>query len=325
MKTQLRAWIQDRAIPGKEGTLCAKIAQEMKPFCEEVYPDAMGNLIAVKYGKDRTLPPLAFCAAMDEDGMTVTDIYANGNVAVAPLGAPVFSGAAYAQMTTQSGVQGVLTPTDAGATKLAQTVLDIGAKSKAAALRRIRIGDGVGFVPFLKKLGGSRYLGYPLDARVGCVLLWAVAKELSAPARDVYFYFTVQKQMQGRGAAVLPVKNGTVLCVESINASCGAPDAADLSDGALIVRKAGSFLSDTALCDALCAVAETEKLPYRLYVADAGETQAQNVQLRGAEATVGVVGVPVKNPHTPAQMLDSTDLEAVKALLLAYAVKETEC
>ena len=54
--------------------------------------------------------------------------------------------------------------------------IDIGAKDKKAAEKRVKIGDVCAVVPMLQKLGGTRYAAKAFDDRIACAITVEAAK-----------------------------------------------------------------------------------------------------------------------------------------------------
>ena len=70
---------------GSEDSVRAFLIEQLKPLCDEVRTDAMGNLVALRRGTAPKRYKLLLDAHMDEVGFIVTGIE-NGFLRFAPLG-----------------------------------------------------------------------------------------------------------------------------------------------------------------------------------------------------------------------------------------------
>ena len=89
-------------VSGNEKQIAALLEKEVAPFVDETYTDALGNLIAIKYGNlpDGERKKLLYCAHMDEIGFIVTYIEENGFIRFAPIGGINFVAAAFTRLLT---------------------------------------------------------------------------------------------------------------------------------------------------------------------------------------------------------------------------------
>ena len=86
--------------------------------------------------------------------------------------------------------------------KAEKFVIDIGAKDKKDAEKKIKIGDFFVIEPTLFRLGTKKVCGRPLDDRAGCAIVIEIAKKLADEKLrdDVYYVFSVQEEVGCRGA-----------------------------------------------------------------------------------------------------------------------------
>ena len=99
-------------VSGNEKQIAALLEKEVAPFVDETYTDALGNLIAIKYGNlpDGERKKLLYCGHMDEIGFIVTYIEDNGFIRFAPIGGINFVAAAYTHVVFANGEKGILVP-----------------------------------------------------------------------------------------------------------------------------------------------------------------------------------------------------------------------
>ncbi len=190
------------SVTGREKYLADIIENDLTPYADSITRDAMGNLIVFKKGEnsDRRL---MIAAHMDEIGFIVTHIDDNGFVKISNVGgiSPLLS--SYSNVVFENGTKGIIV-TDASKTtdlKVADLVIDIGAKDKKEASRKVSVGDLCAIAPMYTKLMGKRFAAKALDDRLGCAIAAKAAMTDKKPAVDTYFVFTVQEEVGCRGSA----------------------------------------------------------------------------------------------------------------------------
>ena len=103
---------------------------------------------------------------MDEIGFIVNYIEESGYIRTAPIGGINYIAASFGEVVSENGVRGVLVPeagTAAGDINGEKVCIDIGAKNKKEAERKVKIGDFFVVAPYAKRLAGSRVFGRPFD------------------------------------------------------------------------------------------------------------------------------------------------------------------
>ena len=184
---------------GDEGGIREVIERLARPYADEITTDPMGSLIVRKKG---TGPKVMFAAHMDSIGFIVTHIEKEGFLRVGRLGGISPSEAVYTPVRFKNGVQGVFVPeekADSEKLKLDECYLDIGAKDEAEAKSMVQVGDTAVYNTPLYR-NGSKVVSPYMDNRIACAVLLAALAQMSAPANDLYFVFTVQEEVGLRGA-----------------------------------------------------------------------------------------------------------------------------
>ena len=181
------------SISGREDNIRGLISEMILPLADEVRVDSLGNLIALKRGTSSE-HRLMLCAHMDEIGFLVNFIEDDGSVRLAPIGGINFVASSFSCLVSEKGIRGVIVPegkTKAEDYKADNFYIDIGAKDKKDAEKRVSIGDFFVMEGGVKRLCGKRIAGRPLDDRIGCAILLSIAETLSKKELgcDVYYVF----------------------------------------------------------------------------------------------------------------------------------------
>lgn len=317
-------------ISGREKAVSDKLLTLVAPLTDKCWNDTLGNLIAVRYGtaSEADRKKIMLCAHMDEIGFLVTFIEDSGFIRVSPIGGINWVAAAFSQVTFAGGVKGILVPetgTAPGELGPEKCYVDIGAKDKKEAERKVRIGDHCALTGSLTRLCGRRITGRPLDDRIGCAVLLKIAEGLKdAPvADDVYFVFSVQEEVGIRGAKTatfgITPDIGIAYDVTGTGDSLGAkPMACSVGGGAAIKLKDSSVICDYELAQALGQVAKEKGIKHQYEILAAGGTDTSAMQMSGAGVKAAALSIPTRYIHSGVELLDLQDAEACVELTLAW-------
>ncbi len=208
--------------------------------------------------------------------------------------------------------------------------IDIGAKSKAEAEAVVSIGDAVTYAAGVHPLLGDRIAARGCDNRIGT---WAAAEALRriGEHRDrleacVVAASTIQEENGLYGATMTgySVRPDLALVVDVTHGTdipqCSKPKHGDIKLGGGPVISVGSS-NHPVIVHRLRAVAEaagiavqTEANPRRT------GTDADAIFLqRGGIPTVSI-GLPNRYMHSPAEVIDLSDLDQIASLLAAFAL-----
>lgn len=323
------------SVSGREETIAGVIAEEIAPYADAVSLDALGNLTAFKGGSapDGERKKIMFAAHADEIGFMVSFIEENGFIRFQTLGGINFASAAFTRVIFENGTRGVLVPeTGVGAGDFRQEkfVVDIGAKNRKEAERKVAVGDTFAVESDVIRLSGRRIAGRPLDDRVGCAVLVEAAKRMSqsgkAPRNDIYFCFTVQEEVGCRGSktaayAVRP-DIGIALDVTATGDTIGAkPMAVSLGGGAAVKIKDSSVVCDREVVKMMKELCEEGGIRYQTEVLAAGGTDTSSMQAAASGARAGCISIPCRYIHSSAETVDLDDVEACVCLTEAIALR----
>lgn len=319
-----------RGISGYEKAVSDKLMMTAAPLCDRVYNDALGSLIAYRQGSapENERRRIMLCAHMDEIGFLVTMIDDNGFVRVAPVGGINTVAAAYTIVVFGNGVKGILVPESGTAVsdlKVEKLYVDIGAKDRREAERKVKIGDFCALEGSLTRLCGRRIAGRPLDDRIGCAVLCKIAEQLKGREvrDDVYFVFSVQEEvgLRGAGSAAYGIRPDAAIVYDVTLTGDGIgakPMACVVGGGAAIKLKDRSLICDRPFADELAQTAKESGIKTQFEILLAGGTDTAAIQISGAGVKVAALSVPCRYVHTGVEMIDLTDAEACADLTVAW-------
>ena len=313
------------SVSGREAELLEKIRMLVSPYVDECSFDNMGNLMALKKGTDENAKDIMLCAHADEIGFMVTYIEDNGYIRIAPIGGINFISAAYSKVVFENGTKGVLVPeSKISDTKKADNYyVDIGADSKKSAEKKVKIGDVVVCEASVEKLMGKRIVGRPLDDRIGCAVLFDIAKNLTETKNNVWFVFSTQEEVGCRGAKTaanrISPDYALVFDVTGTGDTVGAsPMAVKLGDGAAVKIKDSSVICDHETVETLIDLAKEHKIPYQCEILTYGGTDTSSIQVSGIGARAAALSIPSRYIHSSVEMVDLKDAEACRDLAIAF-------
>ena len=316
MFTELKKIVMPIGVSGDEEEISAVLAAEIAPYVDQVYNDTLGNLIAFKKGKGDHPKKLMLAAHMDEIGFMASYIDDDGFIRVSRIGGINYQAASFSEVIFKNGTKGVLVPE----ARIAQRdyrpenyYVDIGAKSKKDAMRRVKIGDTCRVAPSLFKLAGSRVAGRPIDDRIGCAMLVEAAKAIKECANDTYFVFTVQEEVGVRGAktSAFSITPDYAVAVDIGGAgdmpSC-VPMAVNLGDGIAIKIKDAMVICNPVMVELMKKTAKKLSVPYQLEILDGGGTDTCAIQQAAGGCIAGALSVPTRYGHSAVEVIDLGDV-----------------
>lgn len=319
-----------RGVSGCEGDVRAAIMDIVKPLCDEVYVDTIGNLFAHRRGAGKRVMA---CAHMDEVGMMISHFRDDGLLEYATVGGidprvlvskrvvigenrvPGVIGSKAIHLQSEAEYHSVL-----GHDKLR---IDIGATSADEAKKLVKLGDYVTFDSEPELFGDGCVCSRALDDRVGCLALIS-ALEGSYDC-DFTAVFTVQEEVGLRGArvAALRVQPELALVLEGTTSNdLGEVDehlrVCEVGKGVAISFMDRGSIANVQLYRQLLELAEREGIPHQVKNVIAGGNDAGAIQTRAGAVATCVLSVPCRNIHSPASVAALSDMEAQAQLLCAF-------
>jgi len=304
---------------GREECIRNIIKTEAEKYADEVYTDALGNLIAHKKGSGKKIMAAAH---MDEIGAIVTYIEDNGYLRFSAVGGLYNKDLNARRVCFENGVCGVIgCDEDNKDRKLLKMFIDIGASDKKEAESLVSVGDMCVFCGEFKEQG-SVVISKALDNRAGCYVLLETMKKANSE-NDLYFVFTSQEEVGLRGAktsayGIMPDYAIAVDVTDTGDTPENIKIATKIGGGACIKVMDRSVLCDSMIRSTLIELAKKNKIDYQLEIMTDGGTDAGSIALTGAGVKTGGISVPTRYIHSPSEMIGKKDLGDCTALLSAF-------
>jgi endoglucanase len=327
------------APSGYEGP-AAEVWRDAASFAE-LSSDGIGSSIA-RVGE--ASPLLAVVGHIDEIGLVVTHIDENGFLWFAPIGGwdpQILVGQRVEVRGNDGIVPGVvgrkpihLLEADQRkkVVELKSMHIDVGAADREEAEGLTRIGDPVVIAAEPIAVAGDRLVSRSMDNRLGAyVALESLRRcaEGKGPGGSFAAVAAVQEEIGLFGArtAAFQVRPDIAIAVDVTHAT-DAPGVDEkeigshpFGSGPAIGR--GSTLSPKVF-ELLVKTAEAEGIDHTISASGRGtSTDADVLQISRAGIPTGLVSIPLRYMHSPVEMVDLRDVEAVVELLSAFASRLT--
>lgn len=325
--------------PGREERIRAIVRRELKPLCDRVEVDRLGNLVATRGPRGRkakkgTPRRVMLSAHMDEISLMVTHVEENGFLRFTTLGGfdPKTLAAQRVIVHGRKDVIGLIgtKPSHILSDEEKKKVppiesffIDLGLP-KAKVDRLVRVGDLATRERDFVEVGDS-VSTKSLDDRVGVFVMIEAVRKARSHGVEVLAVATVQEEIGIRGALVaaqhLQPDLGIALDVTLANDVPGARNAeaiTRLGGGTAIKIMDSSVVCDFRIVDALRSIAAKRKIPFQMEVLPKGGTDTAAIQRAGQGAPAGCISIPCRYVHSVIEMCHKKDIQASIDLLAAF-------
>jgi endoglucanase len=324
-------------VSGDEGAVRKVIREIVTDLADEVKVDTIGNLFAIRHARTsapQRAPRILVTAHMDEIGFMIVGLDNDGLLKFEAvggvddrilLGKPVWVG--------ENRVPGVIgmkpihlvkNSERESVVKIDSLRIDVGATSREAVGRLVKVGDRATFAtPFMEL--GPTVRGKALDDRAGCATLVEVLRGKNYPV-ELICAFTVQEEVGLRGArvAAFTADADAAIALDCTPAN-DLPPALDedenfkyntrLGHGPAIYTHDGSTLHDKRMIKHIASTAEAANLPHQFRQPGGGGTDGAAIQRSRAGVPTVSVSVPGRYIHSPAAIISTADFHNTARLI----------
>lgn len=316
-----------------EDEVRAYLKERAKPYATEIRVDALGNLIVFKRGAKATGNKLMLAAHMDEVGIIISGITEDGYLKFKTIGGVdrrVLLGKRLAIGSKKvPGIVGLkayhlVSPMEERMVpQLEDFYIDIGAKDKAEAERRVELGDVAAFVSDCVEFGDNMLKAKALDDRIGCaVMLKLMERDLPM---DVTFVFTVQEEVGTRGAfgAAFSITPEIALILETASAADNPAVKTHCrvctpGKGPVISVMDNGAIYDRGLFERLRDLADHNGIQWQTKNYIAGGTDGMAIQRTKDGVRTCVIAAPVRYVHAPASVASIKDFDPMLKLAALF-------
>ncbi len=317
-------------VSGYESRAQAVWRERVDGVVEAVHDDAMGSAVAVvnEAADDRVM----LVGHIDEIGLIVKHVADNGFVHVASVGGMRrhLLQSQYVQIVGRdgvvAGVVGAFSDTKAEPA-IDEVFVDIGAKDKDDALRRIALGDPIVVGGDWVDLDNSLAACRNFDNRVGCYIVSEVIRELAGDTSlpvGVLGVSAVQEETGGVGAGQVAHRWEPSLGIAfdvtwaSDYPSTSATKMGDvaLGKGPVLIR---GVRTDESVFNRLRDIAEKHDIPWQVET-ETGRTStdADSISSQRGGIPVTVISIATRYMHSSTEVISLDDVDATVRLVVAF-------
>ena len=338
----LKKMVETPSPSGFEQPVQRIVRAELKEVCDELRTDVHGNVIGAINPEGK--PRVMLAGHCDEIGMMVTHVDNEGYVYFAAIGG-VDANILPALRLVVHGSKGpvlaavgrkpihLMTDEDRKAVgKIESLWLDIGAKNKKDALKRIAVGDPITYAPSFDLLPNDLVVARGFDDKVGAFVIIETLRLLKRhkPEAAVFGVSTVQEELGLRGAktSAFGIDPDVGIAID-VGFASDFPGGEKKRIGDACMGK-GPILHRGANINPvverrLVAAARKAKVPHQMTAEPRGTgTDANAIQISRAGVAAGLVSIPNRYMHTPVEMVSLRDLESAAKLLAQFILALNE-
>lgn len=332
----LKALCEIPGVSGFEDEVQRLVIAELKPVCDRVWQDRLGNVIGLKRATsgDEQSRRIMFAAHIDEIGLMVTHVDGDGFIRFTPIGG--FDAcnliAQHVVIHGRKKLSGVIAPRIMGTRKegdpkkepeLGDLYIDVGLPKEDVAAS-VQIGDVISFAQGFRYLNDKVVTGRNFDDRLGVYCMIEAMKSIGRTEVDVYAVSTVQEELGVRGApsAVYAIEPDLGIAIDG-SLAWDVPARADHEKHCQMGLGTGIYMMDKLtlgsprLIRFLIELCEREAIPFQRNVG--GGTDASAIQRTKLGALCTTIGAPTRYMHSTVQLAHMDDIRATTALLRTFA------
>ena len=309
--------------PGHEQRVREIVLREVKSLVDEIRIDNMGNVVAIKKGKENKRVMIA--AHMDEIGFMVTHIDEKGFIYFHTLGGfdPKTLTAQRVIIHGKKDIVGVMgskpihlmnAADRAKVPTIKDFFIDTG-RTKKELEKLVSVGDTITRERKMIEMGDCLNCK-SLDNRVSVFILIETLKELKNPPYDVYAVFTVQEEIGIRGANVSSMDINpdfgfgldTTIAFDTPG-STKQEQVSALGEGACIKVMDSSTVCDYRMVAYMKEISKKKKIKTQLEILPAGGTDTAGIQRMNPGGSIaGAVSIPTRHIHQVIEMVHKKDV-----------------
>jgi endoglucanase len=308
----------------------------LKGACDEISGDINGNLIAFKKGSGKT--KIMIVGHADEIGFIINYIDESGYIYVKTLGGFDVNLLPGLRVDIHHGnkiMRGIIGKKpihmmrgsdDNPKLKIEDLWIDIGAKDKEEALKRVAIGDIITYSSQIEQLSDDLIASKATDNKVGVYVAAAVMQELAKKKIKANYYAVAsvgeETTMKGAGTSAYLIQPDIAIAVD-VTFTSDIPGADKRVYGDVGLGKGPTLTLGAALHPAvnnrLMELAKKNDIPVQIEISPSRTgTDADAIHASRAGTATAVIGIPNRYMHSPNEVVSLGDLDKAVKLLTEF-------
>jgi len=342
----LQGLIETPSPSGFEEKIAEMIKNELLNYLPrtKVKIDEQKNVIAIIKGKSNKT--IIIDAHSDQIGFIVNNIDKEGFISLQYIGGgdkSILSARNLIILTDKGKINAVVNrkhshliddEDDESIVEMKDVVVDIGIRKKRSVKSKVKIGDPVVYKPHFSHLTESYYSGCGFDDKSGCFILIETIKNIIKskikPIPTLIFTFSTQEEVGGKKFKPIVNKYKPNLFIE-----VDATFATDWNDDGVLERESGNCKLgggivlfrgvdiDKKSLKLITSIARKNriKIQYQASTGDGGTINYCVSSLENGIKTL-LIGIPLRNMHTPVEIINLRDLNYGSQLLTNFLLNK---
>lgn len=340
-KQFLQKLLSQSAPSGFEEPIQKVWVERTKKYADLIKRDVMGNAIAILNPQAKFKVMLA--GHCDEIGFIVTHISEKGYIYIEALGGidkSTLPGTEVWIQTDKDFVKGIIgkkaihleKSSERGkVSDIKDVFIDIGAKNKKEALKKVEVGNTVTFKPNYLELNKDIISSKACDDRAGSFIVSEVIRILSEKRTKlnvgVYGVSTVQEETGLRGATISTygIAPDVGIAID-VTHSSDVPNLSETTLGNIELGKGVVIhpcpCNNVQLYKLAKDIAKKKKIKHQVQASGyAGGTDTEVMQLSKDGVATMLLSIPVRYMHTPVETMSIKDIESTINLIVETILK----
>ncbi len=322
-------------VSGREFSLSAFLCAEYASGFDEAGTDSAGNCFFYKKGKKENLPTVLLEAHMDEVGVCVKELWEGGFVSIEPCGGLdtailpgteffIFGKKTCRAIATAKPPHLLSAEEQKEKLKIENIYLDTGFKTLEEMKEVLSVGDVAHYAAEPKSLNGGFLTARGLDNKAGVLAVLNAAQKISCEKCNLLVLLSAGEETTSIGVKSLCRKRKPDF---AIVVDVGFAYGPGLERSKCIEMKKGPSVSITdtlsrKMSNWVLDTAKEFSLPCQVICEPGGTgTSATAIQVIDGGIPSCVISIPLKNMHTPSEIVYVGDIEKTSELLIALCEK----
>ena len=302
-------------VSGDDKEIRDAIIEEIHGKVDQYWSDNLGNLIAVKRGKQgKTGKKVMLTANMDTIGVMATHILNNGLIKISPIGIKNPVNLYGQKVIFKNGIVGVIIGNEKNIENkrfLHNLFIDIGSNNKEETENLIKVCSTAMFLndPIII---GNKVLSKYLDNRVGCSVLIKLIDEIENIENDTYFVFTSQDAAGIRSmvTATYQIKPDIIIRINTVAAN--VIEEIDRRKGEINHGPVIKVIDEEMFCHPIIKkyieqAAELDDLPYQYDISETAINYYGGVHTMFDGILTGNIAIPCRHRYSPFEIISIDD------------------
>ena len=310
----------------------------LKGSCDDITGDINGNLIAHKKGSGKY--KIMIVGHADEIGFIINYIDESGYIYVKTLGGfdvNLLPGLRVDIHHEGKIVRGIIGKKpihmmrggdDNPKLKIEDLWIDIGAKDKEEALKRVAIGDTITYSSQIEQLTDDLIVSKATDNKVGVYVAAAVMQAIAKKKTKASYYAVAsvgeETTMKGARTSAYSIEPDIAIAVD-VTFTSDIPGADKRVWGDVSLGKGPTLTLGAALHpvinNKLIALAKKHDIPVQIEISPSGTgTDADAIHANRKGTAIAVFGIPYRYMHSPNEVISLSDLDKAVELLSEFVL-----